>query len=121
MAQPVVGKEGYYVMKKVYIVRLENDKGEIAFHVRMKGIPTSVIVNRANELYPDSTPCHVDGGLVKPDSPVGPFSIMLLYKALYDGETIEFDLVKGSRPCFDIQFGEVHTRASFIRRIGLKV
>ena len=117
MNPEVVGKEAYFVMKKCYIVRLENQNHDIAFHVRMKGIPTQVIVNKANELF-DGTRCFVDGGLVKPIANQSPFTIMQLYQSLYDGNTIEFDLVNGDRPCFDIHFGSIRTRESFVRRVG---
>ena len=108
-------------MKKVYIDQLESSNGDIAFHVRMKGISTDVIVNKANKLF-DGTKCKVTGGLVYPDTVNGPFTIMQLYEAIYDGAVIEFDLVKdGTRPCFDVKIGEIKTKESFVRRVGLNV
>ena len=34
---------------------------------------------------------------------------------------IEFDLVKGNRPRFEIKIGNTTTKETFIRRIGLNV
>jgi hypothetical protein len=34
------GTEGYYLGKKQYAVRVENDKGQVGYHMRQKGIPS---------------------------------------------------------------------------------
>ena len=117
-----IATRSIFIMKKVYIDQLENINGDIAFHVRMKGISTDVIVNKANKLF-DGTKCTISSsGLVYPESCKGPFTIMQLYEAIYDGAVIEFDLVKdGTRPCFDVKIGEIKTKESFVRRVGLNV
>ena len=84
----------------------------------MKGIPVEVLVNRANELFINCSPCYVKGGLVYPRDLTMKASVLELYERLYDGEIIEFDLAK-DRPCFDVRIGETKTKDSFIRRIGL--
>ena len=56
-----------------------NDNGEIGYHYRMKGIPQNAIKNKANKQF--------NGDL------------MALYKHLYDGHTLKFDLTE-SKPCF---------------------
>ncbi len=115
----VVATRSIFVMKKCYIDQLENSQGEIAFHVRMKGIPTDVIAIRANELYPDAIKCFYRDGLVYPEALGEKYSIIELYKSLYDGEEIEFDLTKGAHPCFDIHIGHTSTKESFTRRVKL--
>lgn len=114
-----IGTEAIFVMKKCYIVQLENEKGDVAFHVRLKGIPLDVIVNRANELC-EGIKCYDKDNLVYPYSTGEKYTIMELYKKLYEGETIEFDLVKGAKPRFDITIGEIKTKPSFPRRIKLE-
>ena len=117
----VIGTYGIFIMKKCYIVQLINSSGDIAFHVRMKGIPIDVIVNRANELYKECSYCYVSDGLVYPIEKNKKSSIIELYENIYNGEIIEFDLVKGNRPRFEIKIGNTITKESFIRRIGLNV
>jgi len=108
-----------FVMKKGYVDRLESEEG-VAYHCRMKGVPTDVVVMMANERYPDHVGCVVgEGGLVYPsgtESGVG--SIEKLYEDLYNGFEIEFDLARSSRPSFDLKNDfSVETRRKFVRKI----
>lgn len=66
-----------FLGKKCYCDRLILDNGKIDYHIRMKGINSETIKLMADELY---------GG-----------DVMKIYEKLYDGEEIEFDLVKGSK------------------------
>ena len=119
--QDPVAVKSVFIMKKTYIDKLMNASGDVAFHVRCKGIPTDVVVLKANELYPNATQCHVDGPLVYGDStPNTSYSIELLYDALHSGQSIQFDLCSGTRPCFDMRSNfTITTKSSFVRRISL--
>ena len=112
-----------FVMKKTYIDQLQNQNKEIAFHIRMKGIVPDVIVEKANELHPQDIQCVYQDGLVYPIPSVSSnkeYSIFHLYKDLYDGQVIEFDLATSKlHPCFELKDFQVSTKTSFIRRIGL--
>ena len=115
----VVAVKSIFIMKKTYIDKLVNSSGDVAYHVRMKGIPVDVLVKRANELYSDCITCTVKGGLVYPVSD-GEASVERLYEDLYNGATVEFDLAK-DRACFDVRIGETVSKNSFIRRVGLNI
>ena len=109
--------------KKTYIDLLINDLNEVAFHCRMKGVKQDVIAITANEMFPDAVPVKFDDKS-NLHVPVGKhdknsdFSIMKLYKALYDGDEIAFDLCRSSKPCFDRKFDfTVETKNKFIRKL----
>ena len=104
---------------------LTNDLGHIAFHCRLKGVKQDVIAITANELFPESVPCHYDEkkGLFMPDLlgehyTIFNYSIYKLYKHLYEGNEVEFDLCKSSNPCFE-QKGNftIQTKNTFIRKL----
>ena len=119
-----IGTKGLWCMKKGYIIQLTNRSNEVAFHIRMKGIPSDVIVNRANELFPGVIQCEYRNGLVFPIPSVertddSSYSIMKLYEYIYDGGEVEFDLCKGSKPRFDIKGFEITTKTSFNRLIKI--
>ena len=110
-----------FVGKKTYIDMLTNEKADIGFHARMKGITQDVIAITANKLYPDLIPCYYQDGIFKPDrissNPYN-YSLFRLYKALYDGEEITFDLCSGSGPCFDMKNNfSIETKSEFIRKL----
>ena len=113
-----------FVMKKTYIDQLQNSCSEIAFHIRMKGVCQDVIVDKANQMFPHAIQCEYRDGLVYPIPSVSDnseYSIYHLYKALYDGQEIEFDLCKSKlHPCFEIKDFQVSTKTTFIRKIGLE-
>ena len=112
-----------FVMKKTYIDQLQNSCGEIAFHIRCKGVVPDVIVEKANELFPNDIQCYYESGLVYPMSSVSDnkeYSIYHLYKSLFEGQVIEFDLCKSKvKPMFELKDFQISTRTSFIRKIGL--
>ena len=102
----------YFLGKKSYVDRLtantkpDNDgKCETLpdqLHARMKGIPTDVLKLLANKKFKGET--EVD-------------RCINLYKKLFDGEVIEFDLMKG-KTCFDMRSNfTVRTRDKFVRKI----
>jgi hypothetical protein len=91
--------------KKCYIDKLrgKNKNGELeyGYHIRMKGVPTDVVVQTANKLN------------------VTPFE---LFEKLYHGEAIEFDLLdngtKNGKPRFEFTKNyEIHSKTSFVRKL----
>ena len=46
------------------------------------------------------------------------YSIYTLYKELYEGKAIEFDLCAGDKPCFDMKSNySITTKTKFIRKL----
>ena len=112
-----------FVGKKTYIDMLSNDLNNIAFHCRMKGIKQDVIAIKANELFPESVKVEYDeaSGIFRPIGEYdfnSKFSVMELYKKLYNGDEVEFDLCSGKNPCFDKKNNfTIITKSSFIRKL----
>ena len=123
MEEPdIIGTRGVFIMKKCYCVQLKNKSGDVAFHCRLKGIPSDVIIKKANTLYPNDIQCEYRDSLAFPIPSVSSneeYSVWHLYKTLYDGETIAFDLCESDKPMFELKDFQVSTKTSFIRRIGL--
>ena len=119
-----VSVKSFFLGKKSYIDMLQDDKQNIAFHVRMKGIPADCLVRTANSLFPDSIPVKLAGGLFKPEINEGPdasYSIFELYKYLFDGNAIEFELVSASTPRFQFNNNRTITsKKSFTRNIHIQ-
>lgn len=68
--------ESYFLGKKAYVDKIEYvlpDEIAYHYHIRMKGVPTDVIKKHADD--------HYNG------------DVMELYKDLYEGKTIEFNLL----------------------------
>ena len=112
-----------FVGKKSYIDMLSNDLGSVAFHCRLKGVIQEVIAITANEIFPDAVQVEFDEdkGLF---IPVGEytkdseFSIFNLYKSLYDGNEISFDLCSGDKKCFKFNKDfSIETKNTFIRKL----
>ena len=130
-AEVVKGEESkavvsVFVGKKTYIDQLcaqRDGQTHIAFHCRMKGVKQDVIAITANEMFPDAVQCHYDEakGLHVPCDAydeTSSFSVMELYKALYNGTAISFDLCKGSNPCFERKNNfSIETKTSFVRNL----
>ena len=76
----VSAKESYFLGKKTYIDELTDEQGNKGFHIRMKGIPGKCIDAKVKADY-DSDP-------------------LLLYKDLYEGKPVKFDLKSGGNCCF---------------------
>ena len=84
--------------KKVYMDLLSDDKGNIDYHIRMKG---------------------VSGKSVKYHSKKDNIKIEELYEKLYNNETYGFDLAcNGMNPCFEGKNdGSIHSKDEFYRII----
>jgi hypothetical protein len=97
------------VGKKCYLDVLEGEdkegKTEQHLHVRMKGVPTSIVKWTAKRLYPKLG--EVDG-------------VRELYLQLLAGNEVDFDLTaNGTRTCFDSQRDfTVRSRDKFDRKLG---
>lgn len=86
--------ESYFLGKKLYLDKLCDDRGNIGFHVRMKGVSQKSIEHEAKGDY------------------------LKLYRALYEGETIVFDLCCDGQVKFDnAKDGTVKTKNDFKRAV----
>ena len=87
--------ESYFVMKKLYVDKLQDSTGEIDYMIRGKGLTQKSIEYKAKENE----------------------GIMNLYKKLYDGEIIEFDLTQG-QPAFEFtKTMKMKTKIKFNRKV----
>ena len=117
-----VAIESVFCGKKTYIDMLKDVKGNIGFHARMKGIPMQTIEFKANELFPTSIQVKYDENLrlFIPQSidAERTYSIMQLYRWLYCGQEVEFDLAANDRPCFDLKDNySIESKTSFKRKL----
>jgi len=96
--------ESIFLGKKCYIDKLQStDKeGKVIYdyHIRMKGVPCDSIKYKAEQEYSDD--------------------VMKIYKSLYDGEKITFDLI-AKKPKFELcKNMNIITKTHFDRVIGFK-
>ena len=101
---------------------LQNKNGDIGFHARMKGITMKSLAKTANEMFPDDVPveCHEyeDGCILFiPKTKGEKYSLYSLYKYLYDGNEVTFDLCDGD-PRFEMNNNySVTTKTTFPRKV----
>ena len=90
--------------KKCYLDVLKGDKSEaLECHIRLKGVSTKSIKYTAKKIYGHKTET---------------MNILHLYKDLYDGKKIQFDLTCGGTvPTFETFDLLVRTRTEFMREI----
>ena len=94
--ETTVSQRSYFIGKKIYIDELTDKNGNIDYHIRMKGISNGSIKAAAEKF----------GGLME------------LYKRLYEGEEICFDLLASGKPSFEIGDAfTIQTRREFFRNI----
>ncbi len=106
-----IAKRSIFCGKKCYIDELHGET-EVAYHVRMKGIPLSVVVNKANEMYSGSAYIGTDGLVYNGNV------VYRLYEELYNGTVMDMDLANGDSPCFERgKAFSVRTKDSFVRSI----
>lgn len=117
--------QSIFCMKKCYLDCLTNQSGEIGFHARMKGINYESISITANKLFPNSIPVKYckKNKLFIPDcnnyNCKNNFSIIDLYKNIYNGNPVTFDLCIGKQ-LFELKHNySVETRASYKRTIKI--
>lgn len=101
----IYSRNAYFLGKKMYIDELvgknKDGKEVVDYHIRMKGVPSSCILFEClrNNISP-----------------------LEIYKKLYNGDEIYFDLTEnGNKACFDFRKEEdgmnVYTRNEFVRKI----
>jgi hypothetical protein len=100
----ITAVESIFLGKKCYIDKLKSTdcdgKTIYDYHIRMKGVPCDSIKYKATHDYDDD--------------------IMKIYKSLYDGDKITFDLI-ATRPKFELcKNMNIITKSSFDRVIGFK-
>ena len=92
-----VAIESYFLMKKMYIDKLQDSTMDIDYMIRGKGLTLNSINYLAKEKFDND--------------------VMKLYEALYNGSTETFDLTKG-QPCFQLNKNmTVSTLEAFKRKI----
>ena len=112
---------------------LQDNKNNIAFHVRMKGIPASTLERTANMMFGDSIPVKCKGGLFIPEKRLveqghlseaknegvdADYSIFKLYEYLYAENEVTFELVSEFTPRFDFNKNRTITsKLSFSRKL----
>ena len=102
---------------------LLDDKQNLAFHVRMKGIPAKTLEITANEIESPCIPVHYNNntGLFIPDKNNGTnadYSIFKLYEYLYEHNEVSFNLINEYSPRFEFNKDRtVSNRSDFIRKI----
>ena len=100
---------------------LLDDKNNLAFHVRMKGIPASTLEKTANEMFPESISVSYNNGLFIPKINSGidaNYSIFNLYKYLYEHNPITFELVNDFSPRFQFNKNRtIESKRSFERTL----
>ena len=94
----VVAIESYFLGKKMYIDKLTDSKQNIGHHIRMKGVSNTAILETAkNEEFESD--------------------VMNLYKDMFNGREITFDLCAGGGVKFENnKNGEVKSREHFFRK-----
>lgn len=92
--EEVTAIESYFLGKKCYCDKLVDQRGNIGYHVRMKGVSLKSVAHAAKEDY------------------------MGLYARLFSGETVVFDLCCDGQVKFDnTKDGTVKTKTSFERAV----
>ena len=116
-----VSVKSIFLGKKSYIDMLQDNKNNIAFHVRMKGIPASTLERTANMMFGDSIPVKCKGGLFIPEKNEGvdaDYSIFKLYEHLFAENEVTFELVSEFTPRFDFNKNRTITsKSSFSRKL----
>ena len=86
--------------KKAYLDIVKYENGDLSTHYRMKGIPQQIVKLKADEDF--------NGSLYN------------LYRVLYDGQRIDFDLLANGKPIFKFGHGSVSNSKKFTRSIYFK-
>lgn len=86
--------------KKAYLDIVKYENGDLSTHYRMKGIPQDIVKIKAIKDF--------KGNLFE------------LYKSLYEGNSIEFDLLENNKPIFKFGNGVVTNSKKFTRKLYFK-
>ena len=93
--------ESYFIGKKTYLDKLVDEAGQECFHIRLKGIPSRCIQAKCDEDYQGNP--------------------MALYKDLYDGKTVSFDLTSGGNCVFKSNKNHTMTTSAMIREVTFPI
>ena len=93
--------QSYFIGKKTYLDKLVDDAGQECYHIRLKGIPAKCIQAKCDEDY------H--------GSPMG------LYKDLYEGKTVSFDLTSGGNVVFKSNKNHTMTTSAMVRDVTFPI
>lgn len=97
----IQARESYFIAKKTYLDKLVDEAGQECYHIRLKGIPAKCIQAKCDEDY------H--------GSPMG------LYKDLYEGKTVSFDLTSGGNCVFKSNKNHTMTTSGMVRDVSFAV
>jgi hypothetical protein len=86
-----------FLRKKSYIDRIQDDVGNEAFHIRLKGIPGKCVQAKVDECY---------GG-----------NPMVMFEDLFHGATVEFDLTSGGNCVFKTRKDHTITTEKLSRKV----
>ncbi len=89
--------ESVFLGKKSYIDLLEDDGGNSAYHIRLKGIPSKCIMHKVTTEY---------GG-----------NPMLMFNDLFEGSVVEFDLSAGGAVMFKVNKNHTMSTVSMTRKV----
>ena len=89
------------MVSETYIDKLLDDAGQECYHIRLKGIPAKCIVAKCNSDY---------GG-----------DPMRLYKELYEGRTVSFDLTSGGNCVFKTNKNHTMTTSGMVRDVTFPI
>lgn len=93
--------QSYFIGKKTYLDKLVDDAGQECYHIRLKGIPAKCIQAKCDEAYNGS--------------PMG------LYKDLYEGKTVSFDLTSGGNVVFKSNKNHTMTTSAMVRDVTFPI
>jgi hypothetical protein len=93
--------ESYFIAKKTYLDKLIDDAGQVCYHIRLKGIPSKCIQAKCNEMYKGN--------------PMG------LYKDLFNGKTVAFDLTSGGNVVFKSNKNHTMSTSGMVRDVTFPI
>jgi hypothetical protein len=104
--------------KKIYMDKVMNENGLLAFHTRMKGVRSDVIGITANKLYPKLNQIKLRNGIYYPIWGKEKTLLNQLDEDLLKGQAIDFDLCDSTSPNFNMMRNfSIETKSSLIKNI----
>ena len=97
----IKANESYFIGKKTYLDKLVDDAGQECYHIRLKGIPAKCIQAKCDEYYHGNP--------------------MELYKDLYEGKTVSFDLTSGGNCVFKSNKNHTITTSAMVRDVTFPI
>ena len=96
----IYAKESYFLGKKCYIDVLTDESGKEDYHIRMKGVSSAAILDKAEKEHN--------------------FNVLEIYKNLYEGKSYSFDLTcSNKKACFNHDnIAQISSKSDFSRTIN---